>query len=551
MKAAAFVLLSLLLLLPPLLISSTFLKSFVSSVVLIILVLGFGVFYIFNILWLKSAQRLRWKLQKQGINGPKPSLLYGNVPEMQKIQAASLKAPANYDEFVAHDYTSSLFPYFEQWRKLYGPIYTYTTGNKQHLYVNQPELVKEMNQSKSLDLGKPSYVTKRLAPILGNGILRSNGHIWAMQRKIVAPEFFMDKVKGMVSLMLQSAELLTRKWDENIEAEGSKMAEISVGEDLRSYLRSFSADVISRACFGSSYFKGKKIFSKLRTLQKIISNQSVLFDSPALGFLPSRRQKEIENLEKDIESLIWEAVKEREREFLETSSNEKDLLHSILEGAINDDSVGENSSRKFIVDNCKNIYFAGHESTGVAASWCLMLLALHPEWQSRIRDEMAQICPDGVLDAESVSKMKMVTMVIQEAMRLYPPAAFVSREALEDTQIGRIVVPKGVCLWTLIPTLHRDPEIWGRDANEFKPERFENGVSGACKSPQVYIPFGLGPRLCLGKNFAMVELKIVISLIISKFRFSLSPKYKHSPAYRMIVEPGQGVHIVVERLKQG
>nr|XP_016512365.1 PREDICTED: cytochrome P450 714A1-like [Nicotiana tabacum] len=547
MKAAAFVLLSLLLLLLPLLISPPFFKSFISSLVLILLVLGFGGFYIFNILWLKSAQRLRWKLQKQGINGPKPSFLYGNVPEMQKIQAASLKAPTNYGEFVAHDYTSSLFPYFEQWRKLYGPIYTYSTGNKQHLYVNQPELVKEMNQSKSLDLGKPSYVTKRLAPMLGNGILKSNGHIWAMQRKIVAPEFFMDKVKRMVSLMLQSAELLTRKWDENIEAEEGKMAEISVGEDLRS----FSADVISRACFGSSYFKGKKIFSKLRTLQKIISNQSVLFGSPALGFLPSRQQKEIDNLEKEIESLIWEAVKERERECLETSSNEKDLLHSILEGAINDDSVGENSSRKFIVDNCKNIYFAGHESTAVAASWCLMLLALHPEWQSRIRDEMAQICPDGVLDAESVSKMKMVTMVIQEVMRLYPPAAFVSREALKDTQIGHIVVPKGVCLWTLIPTLHRDPEIWGRDANEFKPDRFENGVSGACKLPQVYIPFGLGPRLCLGKNFAMVELKIVISLIISKFRFSLSPKYKHSPAYRMIVEPGQGVHILVERLKQG
>ncbi|PHT52906.1 CytochromeA1 [Capsicum baccatum] len=452
-----------------------------------------------------------------------------------------------------------------------GPVYTYSTGNKQHLYMNQPELVKEMNQSISLDLGKPSYVTKRLAPMLGNGILRSNGHIWAMQRKIVAPEFFMDKVKGMVSLMLQSVELLTSKWDERIEAEGGKMAEISVGEDLRS----LSADVISRACFGSSYFKGKKIFSKLRTLQKVISNQSILFGSPALGFLPSRQQKEIENLEKEIESLIWEAVKERERECLEKPSNEKDLLHSILEGAINDGNVGENSSRKFIVDNCKNIYFAGHESTAVAASWCLMLLALHPEWQSRIREEMSQICPNGILDAESVSKMRMledifyylsmlclnnlyltikldikVTMVIQEVMRLYPPAAFVSREALEDTQIGHIVVPRGVCLWTLIPTLHRDPDIWGRDANEFKPERFENGVSSACKLPQVYIPFGLGPRLCLGRNFAMVQLKVVISLIISKFRFSLSPKYRHSPAYRMIVEPGQGVQILVERLKQ-
>jgi len=141
-----------------------------------------------------------------------------------------------------------------------------------------------------------------------------------------------------------------------------------------------------------------------------------------------------------------------------------------------------------------------------------------------------------------------VTMVIQEALRLYPPAAFVSREALEETQLGNIVVSKGVCLWTLIPTLHRDPAVWGSDANEFKPERFTWGVSKACKCPQAYIPFGVGPRLCLGKNFAMVELKVVLSLIVSKFSFSLSPKYHHSPAYRMIVEPGDGVQILIQKI---
>ena len=141
-------------------------------------------------------------------------------------------------------------------------------------------------------------------------------------------------------------------------------------------------------------------------------------------------------------------------------------------------------------------------------------------------------------------------MVIHEVMRLYPPAAFVSREALEDAQIGHLLVPKGVCIWTLIPTLHRDPEIWGSDANEFKPERFANGISGACKLPQVYVPFCVGPRLCLGRNFALVQMKVVISLIISKFTFSLSPKYRHSPAYRMIVEPGQGVQILIQRYER-
>lgn len=341
--------------------------------------------------------------------------------------------------------------------------------------------------------------------------------------------------------MLQSAEPLTTKWEASIEAQGGSMADINVEEDLRG----LSADVISRACFGSSFFKGQKIFSKLRTLQKIIANQSVLFGIPSLGFLPSKQQKEIQGLETEIESLIWETIRQRKEECLESPSSEKDLLQLILGGVVND--VGKESSKKFIVDNCKNIYFAGHESTAVAASWCLMLLALHPEWQDRIREEIAQVCPSGVPDADSLPKMKMVTMVIHEVLRLYPPAAFVSREALENTRIGHITVPKGVCIWTLIPTLHRDADIWGADANEFKPDRFSNGISGACKVPQVYIPFGLGPRLCLGRNFALVQLKVVISLVVSKFSFTLSPKYRHSPAYRMIVEPGQGVQILIQR----
>ncbi|KAJ6744631.1 CYTOCHROME P450 714A1-LIKE ISOFORM X1 [Salix purpurea] len=269
---------------------------------------------------------------------------------------------------------------------------------------------------------------------------------------------------------------------------------------------------------------------------------------PNFGFLPAKKHNKISNLEREVESLIWEAVKERQQECRETSSSEKDLMLLLLEGAVNDQSLGKDASKSFVVDNCKTIYFAGHESTAVAASWCLMLLALHPEWQDGIRKEQAEVFKDGLLSVDSLNHLKTVTMVIQEALRLYPPAAFVSREALEETQLGNIAVSKGLCLWTLIPTLHRDPAVWGSDANEFKPERFTRGVSKACKFPQAYIPFGVGPRLCLGKNFAMVELKVVLSLIVSKFSFSLSPKYHHSPTYRMIVEPGEGVQILIQKI---
>ncbi|KAJ4844850.1 hypothetical protein Tsubulata_031232 [Turnera subulata] len=520
-------------------------RSDTFSAVSSILALVFLVMYLYRT-FLLEAEKRKWKLKRQGIRGPAPSFLCGNVREMKKLQKSVKAADANQADFVAHDYTSTLFPYFVEWRNKYGTLYTYSIWMRQHLYVNKPELVREMNQNMTLDLGKPTFLSEKLAPMLGNGILRSNGQSWSHQRKIVAQEFFMDKVKGMVELMKESAKPLLQKWEEYIAAEGGVTADVEVYADLREV----SADVISRACFGSSYSKGKEIFSLLRSLQNAVSEKSLFLKFPSFGsrFFRKKMQIWMDNRKKEIDSLIWDAVQERQQERPETSSSsKKDLLQSILEAA-KDENLDKDSSKSLIVDNCKTIYFAGHETTAVSASWCLMLLALYPEWQDILRAELAQVCKGQLPDNDTLPHLKMLTMVIHETLRLYPPGAFVSREALEETQVGDIVVPKGVCLWTLIPSLHRDPEIWGPDANEFKPERFSEGVSKACNYPGTYIPFGLGPRTCLGKKFATVQLKVLLSMILSKFKFTLSPNYRHCPAYRMIVEPGQGVQILLQKV---
>ncbi|XP_047172016.1 cytochrome P450 714A1-like [Vigna umbellata] len=513
------------------------------------------VLYGYGRVWYES-QRVRKRILKQGIKGPPPSFLHGNLPDILKIQAqaasqakASASTSNHSDQLVAHDYTATLFPYFEHWRKEYGLLYTYSTGLKQHLYVNQPDLIKELNHCITLVLGKPGYLTNKLAPMLGNGVLRANGNSWAQQRKLVAAEFFMDKVKGMVDSMIESTQPLLLKWEQIIESQGGATAEIKVDKDLIG----LSADVISRVSFGHSYYsKGKEVFSKLRRIQKALTKDTgFLFGisfREKLNFW-SNKKNEIANLEKEIESLIWELVEERKKECSEaSSSSQKDLMQLLLEAATSDQSLGKDFSKSFIVDNCKNIYFAGHETTYVAASWCLMLLGLHTDWQTRIRAEVAEHCPNGIPNADSLPQLKTLGMVIQETLRLYPPASFVSREAYEDIQIGHLNVPKGAYLWTLIPTLHRDPEVWGPDANEFKPERFSEGVSKACKFPSSYAPFGLGTRLCLGKNFALVELKVVLALIISRFSFTLSPNYRHSPKYIMIVEPEHGIDLIMQKI---
>ncbi|GLT80694.1 hypothetical protein SLA2020_521190 [Shorea laevis] len=491
---------------------------------------------LYNALVLKP-KRLRAKLRSQGIHGPQPSFLLGNLNQIKSSvhqhHEVSQSQPPD-----SHNCAALLFPFFEQWRRQYGEIFVFSLGSMQILYVNRVDVVREITTCTSLDLGKPSYQRRDRGPLLGQGILTSNGPVWAYQRKILAPELYMDKVKGMMNIIVESADILVKSWKSRIESSADGLADINIDE----YMRSFSGDVISRACFGSNYSRGEEIFLKLRALQELMSKGTLATRIPGMRFLPTKRNREVRALEKEVRNLILKVVKEREG-----TGYEKDLLQMVLEGAKNSDLSREATDR-FIVDNCKNIYLAGYETTAVSASWCLMLLAANPEWQQRARAEVLQVCGSRTPDADMVRGMKLLTMVIHESLRLYPPVAVVSREALKDMKFGDIHVPKGVNLWTLMVTLHTDPDVWGPDAYNFKPDRFANGITGACKLPHLYMPFGVGPRMCLGQNLAIVELKVLLALLLFNFSFALSPTYKHSPTLRLVIEPENGVNLSVSKL---
>ncbi|KAI3468373.1 hypothetical protein Pfo_025036 [Paulownia fortunei] len=384
----------------------------------------------------------------------------------------------------------------------------------------------------------PSYRQKELGPLLGRGILTSNGSLWARQRKIIAPELFMDKVKGMMSIITESALTLVNSWKHKVETHEGGILDIAIDD----YLKRFSGDLISRACFGSSYSKGQEIFLKLGDLQELMSKKTLSAGIPGLRYLPTKSNRQIWALEKEIGALILKVVKERQQ-----GGYEKDLLQMLLEGAKSSYATSD-AIDQFIVDNCRNIYLAGFETSAVSASWCLMLLASNPEWQTRVRDEVEEVCQGRIPDMDMLRKMKQLNMVIQETMRLYPSAPTLSREALKDMNIGRIRVPKGLNIWTMEATLHTNTAIWGPDALEFKPQRFENGIAGACKSPNSYMPFGFGPRVCIGQHLATVELKLLISLILSNFSFTLSANYVHSPVVKINIEPKHGVIILIKKL---
>ncbi|KAK8321678.1 hypothetical protein V6Z12_A12G114600 [Gossypium hirsutum] len=432
-----------------------------------------------------------------------------------QLQALSTAKSAHKDlkPYFSHHWFPTLYPYLDKWRNEYGSMFLYSTGNLQLLCTTDMEMLKEIGLHKSLSLGKPSYLTKDRGPLLGQGILSSSGPIWSHQRKIIAPEFFPDKVKV------------------------------------------------------SNYSKGEEIFSKLKALQMDMAKTYI--GIPGMRYLPSKNNREIWKLEKEIDSLILSVV----NHCTEEATHGKDLLQMILDGAETYDDYKGLSKERFIVNNCKNMYFAGYETTASTLSWTLMLLAASPDWQACVRAEVLETCKDGfLLDANALTNMKTVcqcnnklcidhpfmfndcfpdwqlTMVILETLRLYPPATFVIRQALEDIDFKGIMIPKDMNIQIPIPALQQSLQLWGPDAHRFNPERFANGIVEACKVPQAYMLFGIGARICTGQHFAMAELKVALSLLLSKFCFSLSPAYVHSPAFRLVIQPEHGVRLLIKRV---
>lgn len=172
-------------------------------------------------------------------------------------------------------------------------------------------------------------------------------------------------------------------------------------------------------------------------------------------------------------------------------------------------------TKEEIVAECKTIYLAGHQSTSTLLTWAIILLGMNQDWQERGRKEVLEVFGKDVYpDADSLNHLKIVGMILNETLRLYPPAVAVLRQAVKPVKLGRLSVPARTQLMLPILGTHNDPALWGNDANEFNPGRFSEGIAKAAKHPFAFLPFGSGPRTCVGQNFALMEAKVVLAMVL-------------------------------------
>ncbi|KAF3685203.1 Cytochrome [Capsicum annuum] len=492
-----------------------------------------------NWAWFKP-RKLDKCLRQQGLKGNSYKLIFGDLKELSKSVENAKSKPLNVSD---DDISPKVLPYFIETIKKYGKKCFIWAGPKPMVCVREPEAIKEVLTKYGV------YQKVELTPptkLLAHGIISYNEDKWAKHRKILNPAFHMEKLKNMLPVFHLSCSEMVSQWKEAVTAKGS--CEL----DIWPYLERLTSDVISRTAFGSNYEEGRKIFELQKEQAEHVTEVSRTLYIPGWRFLPTKRNRRMKEIEKEVQAMIRGIIDKRVKAMKAGEANADDLLGILLESNFKEiEQHGNNDfgmTKRDVIEECKVFYIAGQETTSVLLVWTIILLSRHPDWQARAREEVLQVFGDGTLKFDGLNRLKMVTMILHESLRLYPPAEALTRRVTTKTKLGELILQEGVMLTLPILLLHHDKEIWGEDALEFKPERFSEGVSKATKGQMTFFPFGGGPRICIGLNFAMIEAKMALAMILQRFSFELSPSYTHSPQSVITMQPQYGAPLKLHRL---
>lgn len=497
-----------------------------------------------QLLLLKAARDIWWtplQLKKyfeaQEIGGPSYKLLYGNAPDIVRMAAEESSKPS----LSGHNITPRVIPAYHQWGKIHGQVYVYWFGTKPRLFLPQPELVKEVLSNKFGHYEKLKFVGAG-----AQGLAGLEGERWAKRRRILNPAFHMEALKGMIPSIAESGTNMCREW-RNLISSGAN--EIDVFKEFSV----LTADIISRTAFGSSYAEGNNIF-RLQSQQLLL-----LFERfrrvyiPGSRFLPTKENRLRWWLDKEIKRCIRQVIEGRERNAIVENSSDygTDLLGLLMNSNKNQGEGKLQNNMNMTIDDviaeCQTFYLAGQETTTILLTWTMVLLAMHQDWQDRARREVLEVCGKNECpNADAVNGLKIMGMIFNESLRLYPPILALNRQPSKPMKLGKVSIPAGTQLYIPILAMHHDPLLWGNDVHEFNPERFSQGISKAAKHPMAFMPFSLGPRICIGQNFALLEAKVILAMILQHFSFVISPHYIHSPVHLFSLKPKYGAQVILQ-----
>ncbi|KAI4351462.1 hypothetical protein L6164_005831 [Bauhinia variegata] len=498
-------------------------------------VLGWNVL---NWVWLRP-KRLERRLREQGLQGNSYRFLIGDTNQILQMRREAKAKPMR----LSDDIVPRVAAFDLQTINKYGKNAFEWLGTRPRVLIKDPELIKEI-LNKINDF--PKLPSNPYFKLLATGLATYEGEKWAKHRKLINPAFNLEKLKIMLPIFFQSCNDMISKWEAMLSSEGT------CEMDVWPFLQNLTCDVISRTAFGSNYEEGQRIFQLLREQSLLAMKVFMRAFVPGWRFLPSKTHRRMKEIAREIEISLKSIIDKREKALKAGEATMSDLLGILCESnqkEIQDHgNKNDGMSIRDVIEECKLFYFAGQETTSSLLVWTMVLLSRYPDWQERAREEVLQVFGDKTPDFDGLSHLKIVTMILYEVLRLYPPGISLARTIHSDMKLGNLILPAGVDLSLAILQVHHDHGLWGDDADEFKPERFSEGVSKATKGHVSFFPFGWGPRICLGQNFTMLEAKMAVALILQHFSFELSPSYAHAPDTVVTLQPQYGAQVILHKL---
>jgi cytochrome P450 len=438
--------------------------------------------------------------------GPRGNLLLGTLPDL-----------------LRRGFFSVLL---DGWRT-YGDLVCYRMGSKLVYLVVRPEHVAHV-----LIKNRDNYTKRahRARPLIGDGLAASNGELWKRQRRLLQPHFTMQSVRDLSASMGEAANRAAERWERHAER----------GEpvDVAGEMLFFALDAICRTITGTEAQEDVQgLRSAIDEATGFVSTKSQVFRLPLA--LPTAANRRFKRALATIDAFVYGVIAQRRI----SDTSQGNLLSALLRAT---GGGGAAIPQQLLRDEVVTLFLAGHETTARALAWTWYLLAQHPEAEAAIHAELDAVLGGRAATAADAPRLQTIERAFQEALRLYPPIWVFPREASADDALGGHVIPAGSTIMIAPYLTHRHPEFWD-EPERFRPERFTTESSGHWTRHNSYYPFGLGPRACIGAQFALLEATIVLSTLMQRFQLRLAPGHVVEPDFASMLQPRGGLWMTIHR----
>ncbi|MCL4559224.1 MAG: cytochrome P450, partial [Chloroflexi bacterium] len=389
------------------------------------------------------------------------------------------------------DFNRNPLGFLARCARQYGDIVALRFANFPIYLVNNPEAIKAILVTNNRSFVKGRGLG-RTRDILGNGLLTSEGEFWRRQRRLAQPAFHQQRIAAYGEIMRERTRRMLATWKD-----GQAL-------DVHERMMDLTMEIVAQALFNADLTgEADTVRTSMNILLKDFSERNRQFLLP--DWFPSRSKRRLEQSVHSLDSVVYGIIQQRRQN---PGTRTGDLLDMLLEAR---DEDGSGMSDQQLRDEVMTLFLAGHETTANAISWTLMLLSQHPEAEARLHAELDAVLGGREPGLADLPQLPYASHVISEGMRLFPPAWVIGRQPVQDVDIGGVTLPAGAGILMSQWVMHRDPRYY-EHPEAFIPERWEGDF--ARNIPEfAYFPFGGGPRLCIGKPFALQEAVLVLAMI--------------------------------------